>query len=228
MMFDAGGGSYAPPLGAEGALERRAITVAIYDDHVLARTGLAALLGGKKIEVLRSGPVDLHLCGNALVHPAADVTLVAASERGTELARHLSRERQATVLLMMESAFDSAALLAMLTTGAAGAVCRACSSERVIAAIRAAACGDGVSECRHGSVPPPTDEAPVLSERERRVTIELARGLQTEDIAATLCISPHTVRTHVRNLKRKLGARTSAQAVALAIANGAVDPSAPV
>ena len=61
-----------------------------------------------------------------------------------------------------------------------------------------------------------------LSERERLVLIELARGLQTEEIAEVLHLSPHTVRTHVKNCMRKLRSKTRAQAVAHACLGGLV------
>ena len=61
-----------------------------------------------------------------------------------------------------------------------------------------------------------------LSDREQLVLIELARGLQTEEIAVVLHLSPHTVRTHVKNGMRKLGAKTRAQAVAYACLGGLV------
>jgi DNA-binding CsgD family transcriptional regulator len=62
-----------------------------------------------------------------------------------------------------------------------------------------------------------------LSGRERRVLAELARGTSTEDIADKLHVSPHTVRTHVKNIMRKLDARTRAHAVAIAITEDAID-----
>jgi DNA-binding CsgD family transcriptional regulator len=61
-----------------------------------------------------------------------------------------------------------------------------------------------------------------LSARERLVLIELARGLQTEEIAEALHLSPHTVRTHVKNSMRKLRSKTRAQAVAHACLGGLV------
>jgi DNA-binding CsgD family transcriptional regulator len=66
-----------------------------------------------------------------------------------------------------------------------------------------------------------------LSGKERLVLAELARGNSTEEIGLVLCVSPHTVRTHVKNLMRKLGARTRAHAVAIAYSNGALELSAP-
>lgn len=62
-----------------------------------------------------------------------------------------------------------------------------------------------------------------LSRKERLVLAELARGHSTDDIGVALGVSPHTVRTHVKNLMRKLEARTRAHAVAIALSEGAID-----
>lgn len=68
-----------------------------------------------------------------------------------------------------------------------------------------------------------------LSGKERSVMRELARGSNTDEIAAALHVSPHTVRTHIKNGMRKLEARTRAHAVAIALSEGAIDfePPAP-
>jgi PAS domain S-box-containing protein len=56
--------------------------------------------------------------------------------------------------------------------------------------------------------------APALTAREAQVVRLIAGGLDTAEIAATLHVSPNTVRSHVRNAMSKLGARTRAQLVA--------------
>ena len=63
-----------------------------------------------------------------------------------------------------------------------------------------------------------------LSARERDVLGGLACGESTEQIGLSLAMSPHTVRTHLRNIMRKLEARTRAHAVAIAIGDGAIEP----
>jgi len=63
-----------------------------------------------------------------------------------------------------------------------------------------------------------------LSNRERDVLGGLACGESTEQIGLSLTMSPHTVRTHLRNIMRKLEARTRAHAVAIAIGDGAIEP----
>jgi DNA-binding CsgD family transcriptional regulator len=62
-----------------------------------------------------------------------------------------------------------------------------------------------------------------LSNKERAVLRELARGFTTEEVAEVLVVSPHTVRTHLKNGMRKLGARTRAHAVAIALSEGAIE-----
>jgi PAS domain S-box-containing protein len=75
--------------------------------------------------------------------------------------------------------------------------------------------------------PPPAADGPaaepssrVLTDREREIVSEIALGGRTPEIAADLYISADTVRTHVRNAMAKLGARTRAQLVAIALSAG--------
>lgn len=63
--------------------------------------------------------------------------------------------------------------------------------------------------------PPEAELLSTLTRREREVLAGMAEGLCRADIAARLCVSPHTVRTHVRNILAKLGARSTLEAVAV-------------
>ena len=67
-----------------------------------------------------------------------------------------------------------------------------------------------------------------LTGREREVLEQLALGRSTEQAAAAIFLSPHTVRCHVKSAMRKLGARTRPHAVALAITRGAIEMPAPL
>jgi DNA-binding CsgD family transcriptional regulator len=62
-----------------------------------------------------------------------------------------------------------------------------------------------------------------LSPREREILSLIAAGNTVAEIATELYLSPFTVRTHVRNAKDKLQARTTAHAIAIALGGDALD-----
>jgi DNA-binding NarL/FixJ family response regulator len=89
---------------------------------------------------------------------------------------------------------------------------------------RAGRAAAAVDVAEHGSGVPTALRSGRLSAREVAVLEELAKGTSTDDIAGKLHVSPHTVRTHIKNILRKLGAHTRAHAVAIAYSEGTIDP----
>jgi DNA-binding CsgD family transcriptional regulator len=88
---------------------------------------------------------------------------------------------------------------------------------QVDAALRAVAAGLIVRappppKLRFG--PLPDDASPVLTPREIEVLTALGDGLSNKAAARRLGISPHTVKFHIEQLFRKLGAGCRAEAVA--------------
>lgn len=75
----------------------------------------------------------------------------------------------------------------------------------------------------HDGGPPARSAQPapqILTRREAQVLQMTAEGSPTDEIATDLGISVHTVRNHVRNLRRKLNARSKPEAVANAFRQG--------
>jgi DNA-binding CsgD family transcriptional regulator len=70
--------------------------------------------------------------------------------------------------------------------------------------------------------PPRARRAGQLTRREQESLRLVAMGMTTTAAAGHLGISPETVRTHVRNAMNKLGARTRAQAIAVAMRDGEI------
>lgn len=62
-----------------------------------------------------------------------------------------------------------------------------------------------------------------LSEREREVLAWTAAGRRQADIAATLGLSERTVENHLRRIRLRLGASTTAQAIRIAIRKGEIE-----
>ena len=64
-----------------------------------------------------------------------------------------------------------------------------------------------------------------LTPRELQIVAEVAMGRRWHEIAADLYISQSTVKTHVRHAMQKLGARSQAQLVAIALTRGMLAPA---
>jgi two-component system, NarL family, response regulator len=65
-------------------------------------------------------------------------------------------------------------------------------------------------------------DKPMLSDRERQVIDQMAKGKNNREIGAELSITEHTVRFHVNNVLSKLGANDRAHAIVLALRQGIV------
>ena len=63
-----------------------------------------------------------------------------------------------------------------------------------------------------------------LTERERDILLLIARGLGNDEIAGRLVISPHTAKSHVRNILRKLDCHDRAGLVAIAYESRLITP----
>jgi LuxR family quorum sensing-dependent transcriptional regulator len=70
----------------------------------------------------------------------------------------------------------------------------------------------------------PRSRSAALTPRERAVLTALAEGQATEEIGTLLHVSPHTVRSRIKTILRKLGARNREHAVAIALRDGAIEP----
>lgn len=116
--------------------------------------------------------------------------------------------------------------------GAAGFLAKDSDFPHVLAAIRAPVEGKIIVEgitidalvdnLRNGETPrtsPVTDRAG-LTPREREVLELMGEALDPRAIAKRLVVSEHTVRGHVKNILRKLGAHSQLEAVVVATRSG--------
>jgi DNA-binding NarL/FixJ family response regulator len=123
-----------------------------------------------------------------------------------------------------------------LGAGASGFLLKRTAPEELVAAIHTIAAGDSllspsvtrrVVERMAGQPPPDAARDARLDEltpREREVLALVARGLSNREIAAELVIEESTVKTHVKRILAKVGARDRVQAVIFAYASGLVTP----
>jgi DNA-binding NarL/FixJ family response regulator len=128
-----------------------------------------------------------------------------------------------------------------LRAGASGFLGKSASTDQLLAGIRTVASGDSLLSPQAtralitrflatpdpgGQLVPPGGLAE-LTAREREVMALAAQGCSNDQIAARLCLSTHTARTHIQRAMMKLHARDRAQLVVIAYQTGLVHPSPP-
>lgn len=197
----------------------------IVEDHEAVRDALAALLALRGFEVAGSaGNVAAAL--DLVEHADPDVAVVDVGlpdGSGIELTRHLAERRPDLAVLIYTAVADAELLASGLDSGARGYALKTGSVEELVAAIERVAGGESYVDPRLDRVllsPRSTDRVPQLSPRERQIMHLMAEGFTGEAVGARLGVSVETVRTHVRNVIRKLEARNRVHAIAIALERG--------
>jgi DNA-binding NarL/FixJ family response regulator len=203
------------------------ISVVIVEDHLALRKGLELLLEDTEFNVI--GTADDAEQGRRLIEETGpdlailDIGLPGAN--GLDLARRLLKRNSKLGVLLYTGIADEEVLTRALDSGARGVALKAGSPEELLTAMRAVAAGDSYVDERLRPLLLrrfTSERVGVLSPREREVLDLLAKGLNGEEVAKQLVLSPETVRTHVRNAMEKLEANTRVHAVAIALRQGEI------
>ena len=204
------------------------IQVVVVEDHPPVRQGLELLLsrcGFRMIGSAGSFDAGLHMIRARRPDVAVvDIDLGDGAGSGTDLGKALDDERSATATVLYTGSIDNALIDLAVHSGARALVLKSSPIEHLADAIRAAAAGQHYVDPLVASIPRRSEHgAPGVSKREAQVLALLAQGLTTDQVARDLCLSPETVKSHVRNAARKLGAHGRLHAVILAIMRGDID-----
>ena len=191
--------------------------ILIVDDHPLTRDALAGLLAQNGFDVVgQAGSGEEAIAAVRALAP--DLVLLDLSMPDMDGLTALPLLREAspdTEVVVLTASEDEGNLLGAIRGGAAGYLLKSEPPERIVAFLRGVAQGeaalsgavarrllDQVRSGGRGEVPDAV--AQVLSARELEVLLLLDRHLGTDEIAARLFISEHTVRSHVKSLLGKL------------------------
>ena len=210
--------------------------ILLVDDHPITRAALASLLEGHGFSVAgeaADGEEAIELARR--LRP--ELVLLDLSMPGLGGLQALPRIRdaapEAEVVVLTASGTEEN-LLTAIRGGAAGYLLKSEPPERIAAFLRGIAQGETalsgevarrlleqVRE-RGAGRSVPDKIAGSLSARELEVLLLLDEHLGTDEIAARLFISEHTVRSHVKSLLRKLNVSSRREALdALATARAA-------
>ena len=193
------------------------IRVLVADDHPLIRDGLRAMLEASDgIELVgEASSGDEAIARVAELHP--DVVLMdlamPGGRNGIEATRAIVETDPGVAVLILTMFEDDDSIFAAVRAGARGYLLKDAGNDGVRRAIESLAAGEslfgaGVARRMLGffargdrrSVQP----FPDLTDREREVLEELARGASNATIAQRLGISPKTARNHVSTILSKL------------------------
>lgn len=201
------------------------VRVVVVDDHRLLREAMCALVDSEP-DLSVVGAASAAQEATELV-PQADLLLLDVDMPGggaLDLASRLRTEgRVRTLVVSMHESLDY--VRSALAAGANGYVFKTSSHRNLIDAIHRVMAGEVYVDpaVASGEIEIPASNAPTLpalSERERAVLLDLARGQTYRDIADRLGIGPRTVETYRRRIAGKLGLRTRADFVRYALELG--------
>ena len=210
--------------------------VLIADDHPLTRDALAGLLTANGFEVVgqAAGGEEAIALAAELGPDLIVLDLTMPDMDGLTALPKLREAAPSAAVVVLTASEDDANLLAAIRLGAAGYLLKNEPPERIVGFLRGVANGEAalsgavarrlleqVREGGHAHGVVPKSFADLLSARELEVLLLLDQHLGTDEIAARLFISEHTVRSHVKNLLAKLGVSSRREALErLAAARG--------
>jgi DNA-binding NarL/FixJ family response regulator len=213
-------------------------TVVLADDQDLVRSGLRALLEARGVDVVGEashGREAVEVTHRE--HPDVVVMDIRMPVMDGVAATRAIAESGSNARVLVLTTYDlDHYVYEALKAGAAGFMLKASPPDRLVQAIEVVAAGEALLAPtlthrliqEHIRRPPPQSGVPEplrdLTDREREVLTQLARGLANEQIAVQLFVSVATVKTHVNRILTKLDLRSRAQAVVAAYESGLIRP----
>ncbi len=212
--------------------QANAIRVFVADDHAIVREGLGRLIEGTDgLVLVGSAATSSEVMTRARSQCDFDVIVLdigLPGAGGVEVLGQLRAERPEVKVLIFTMHPEDRLAVRLLKAGARGFVNKARDPIEVIEAISKVAAGGrhvppSVGELLLHDVTAPANRHDALTDRENQVFLLLVGGKDPSDIAIELHLSPSTVSTHIRRVKDKLGARSTADLVRYAFRVGLVD-----
>lgn len=208
------------------------IRVLVADDEPLIRAGLRAVLeSAGDIKVAGEAADGREAVALALTH-RADVALVDIKMPGLDgltAAGELRRQQPGLPVVVLTSFGTEDNAMRALEHGVAGFVLKSCAPAELIAAVRAAHCGDAylappvtrlvldmVAPARAARRRAAAQRLAALTARESQVLGLVAEGLSNAEIGQRLHMSEATIKTYVSRVLARLGCASRVQAALLA------------
>ena len=202
-----------------------AIKVLIADDHPMVADGICAILESYDdiavIATLSNGQEVLDQVDDL----APDVILMDLNmpQMGGLTATEILLEQNPETRILILSMHDAPEYVSTaMSHGARGYLLKDVPTDEIHTAIQAVMRGETYlcSGATASISPSSSDAREALTAREQTILLQLAQGKSNKEVAVDLDISVHTVETHRKNIKRKLGINSTAGLTRYAMEHG--------
>jgi two-component system invasion response regulator UvrY len=210
-----------------------AITILLVDDHPVVREGYRRLLERQSGFRVSAEAEDAASAYEAYRTTKPDIVVMDLSlpgAGGLEAVRHIRQWDGDARILVFTMHTDVAFALKAFEAGASGYVTKSSAPAELVRAVATVAKGgralseDIAREIAAERLSGRRSLVDDLGPRETEILRLVASGLTTEQIAESLNLSPKTVQNYHYQIKSKIGARTDAHLVWLAMGAGLVTP----
>jgi len=207
------------------------LRVVVADDQAVVREGLVLLLDGLPGIDVVGAAADGQQALDLVAERQPDAILLDLHMPvldGIGATRRLTAEHPRVAIVVLTTYVDDASVMDALRAGARSYLTKDADRTDIARALQAAAGGLTVFDPRvhdmllaaaatPGQAEPPRPEPPDgLTHREAEILGLIARGLTNQEIAGRLCLSNHTVKTHINRIFAKTGSRDRAAAIGYA------------
>ena len=200
--------------------------ILLVDDHPLVREGIKAALEQQPGFVVVGEVADGTEVLGAVERLQPDIVVldhILPGVYGMEVAEKLGEQLPSTRIIMMSMHEEEAYVGRALSVGVRGYVAKRAASDELVRAIHTVMQGqrylsephstDSIESYMESAKSAKFDVYKTLTDREREIGDLIVDGYSSRRIAEQLCISERTVETHRSHIKRKLGAKTTAEMV---------------
>lgn len=214
--------------------------VLLVDDHQLFREGLATILNAQpdfKVIGVAGDGLEAQIKARKLKPDLILMDVIMPGCDGLEATQRIKKELPEVAIVMLTVRDEDDKLFQSICNGAQGYLLKSMPSKGVLALLRGALRGDAaitpalgarmLEEFRRISQNTnhqEQEENEALTAREQEVLSLVATGATNMEIADSLNISIHTVKTHMRKILAKLHRDRRYEAASYALREGLIPP----
>ena len=195
--------------------------VLLVDDHALIRSGVATALAQKNFEVVAEASSVSQGLAMLNTHKP-EITLIdinLGSGSGIDLIKQAKKDGTSSKFVVLTMHDDNQTLELAKAAGAVAFITKSAPTDRLLEVVQSVAAGvDRFLKAGEINTLPERRDFD-LTPRELEVLSLLPSGATANAIGGLLFLTEATIKTHLANLYRKLGAANRAQAVSIGIEN---------